>query len=364
MKRKSIIAILLTLVMCFSLAGCGGNESNQNTEEKEITYDEALMIEAMDAQEVGICSKYLYEHNVPYVGISDFMNGLKTYASDNAFTEELWKQYESLSLDSKSEFENDFLEMFSMLISTGWGTMEVEEQGFLIEPERFGSAWMIGYDSEKNKLPYDAHSIILETSGHKDYPDHTLYAHLIHFDGMYKLDFIYDEEELKSITGIDLDAEGGSCVNTTTRYSVVPTSGSSKNIYEIEKAYTGVSYTKVDTKDVSSMMNDMLVFNSLFKLFVDNVYFDYDPYDESFGELEERAEEKAAEEQAKKDAEARSKQPEIGMTAEEIENGSWGKPDKKNITKTSTTVHEQWVYEDQGYVYLDNGIVTSIQYEE
>lgn len=53
--------------------------------------------------------------------------------------------------------------------------------------------------------------------------------------------------------------------------------------------------------------------------------------------------------------------PEIGMTAEEVENTSWGKPDAVNETKTRYGVHEQWVYEGKGYVYLDDGIVTAIQ---
>ena len=56
--------------------------------------------------------------------------------------------------------------------------------------------------------------------------------------------------------------------------------------------------------------------------------------------------------------------PEIGMTAEEVEASSWGKPDRKNITEAYYGTHEQWVYEGKGYVYLDDGIVTSIQWTE
>ena len=53
--------------------------------------------------------------------------------------------------------------------------------------------------------------------------------------------------------------------------------------------------------------------------------------------------------------------PVIGMTAEEVEQTSWGKPDKINTTETVYGIHEQWVYEKYGYVYLDDGIVTAIQ---
>ena len=39
---------------------------------------------------------------------------------------------------------------------------------------------------------------------------------------------------------------------------------------------------------------------------------------------------------------------------------SWGKPLKINRTTSASGVHEQWVYIG-GYLYFDNGILTSIQ---
>lgn len=51
----------------------------------------------------------------------------------------------------------------------------------------------------------------------------------------------------------------------------------------------------------------------------------------------------------------------IGMTAEELRNSkSWGEPDHINKTTTAYGVSEQWVYYGR-YVYLEDGIVTSIQ---
>jgi len=40
---------------------------------------------------------------------------------------------------------------------------------------------------------------------------------------------------------------------------------------------------------------------------------------------------------------------------------SKGEPKDKNVTITSSVRHEQWVY-DWGYVYLENDVVTSIQF--
>jgi hypothetical protein len=50
----------------------------------------------------------------------------------------------------------------------------------------------------------------------------------------------------------------------------------------------------------------------------------------------------------------------IGMTAEDVRNSSWGKPKSINETITTRGKHEQWVY-GGGYLYLENGVLTSIQ---
>lgn len=66
---------------------------------------------------------------------------------------------------------------------------------------------------------------------------------------------------------------------------------------------------------------------------------------------------KKAEEYAK----AEKNKPKIGMTALQVKNSSWGEPKKINKTTTAYSITEQWVYLDNKYVYLENGIVTTIQ---
>ena len=50
----------------------------------------------------------------------------------------------------------------------------------------------------------------------------------------------------------------------------------------------------------------------------------------------------------------------IGMNAEQVRKSSWGKPKSINETITARGKHEQWVY-GGGYLYLENGVLTSIQ---
>lgn len=58
------------------------------------------------------------------------------------------------------------------------------------------------------------------------------------------------------------------------------------------------------------------------------------------------------------------KDPCIGMTEEELIDLSWGEPEKKNVTEFSFGKYEQWCYSSYRYVYLENGVVTAIQYSE
>lgn len=71
------------------------------------------------------------------------------------------------------------------------------------------------------------------------------------------------------------------------------------------------------------------------------------------------------EEPQKEEPIEQKKNPTIGMTADEVRNSTWGEPDDINKTTNKYGVREQWVYKsynyDNRYIYLENGIVTTIQ---
>jgi hypothetical protein len=50
----------------------------------------------------------------------------------------------------------------------------------------------------------------------------------------------------------------------------------------------------------------------------------------------------------------------LGMSAAQAK-ASWGEPKDVNQTLGSWGTHEQWVYEEENYLYLENGKLTSIQ---
>jgi hypothetical protein len=58
----------------------------------------------------------------------------------------------------------------------------------------------------------------------------------------------------------------------------------------------------------------------------------------------------------------------IGMTASEVLKSEWCEPSHINTTKTAGRIYEQWIYEGarisnehEGYLYLEDGILTAIQ---
>lgn len=65
---------------------------------------------------------------------------------------------------------------------------------------------------------------------------------------------------------------------------------------------------------------------------------------------------------SEKEAESTLPSPSIGMTADEVINSKWGTPKDVNKTITEYRVSEQWVYSNYRYIYLEDGIVTAIQY--
>lgn len=58
--------------------------------------------------------------------------------------------------------------------------------------------------------------------------------------------------------------------------------------------------------------------------------------------------------------EAEKAKPRPGMSAVEVRATKWGHPDKINRDTYSWGTTEQWVYNDHGYVYFKNGVVTSV----
>jgi hypothetical protein len=127
----------------------------------------------------------------------------------------------------------------------------------------------------------------------------------------------------------------------------------SKNVMNITEDSVVKNYPitieEVNINQIESLINEYNDFISFMIEYRDTVY------------KISRNEELQDEYQEIKNEETLSKSiPKIGMTSSEVEKTSWGTPDKKNKNTYSWGTTEQWVYNKYGYVYFENGIVTSV----
>jgi len=109
------------------------------------------------------------------------------------------------------------------------------------------------------------------------------------------------------------------------------------------------NYTSLKPK-VDSIKNELNNYVGEFKEQISDFVNGFDHNYESFNHTKSSSKEKE-----------NDSLPFIGMTEEKLLQTLWGKPKEINKTETKDGVSEQWVYESNRYVYLDDGIVTAIQ---
>ena len=169
-------------------------------------------------------------------------------------------------------------------------------------------------------------------------------------------------EELGDIT-VDL----GICPKKGNGYNQISVYGGLPNLIGLG-AKNQEQYLKDSKKIITDFANGDLTQEEVNEtkfmyIFEDGRYFEneasYEDYKKAVKESKEAAEKSRQEEQYKK--RLKESEPMIGMTAEEVKMTKWGEPSKINKTETRYGTHEQWVYNLFGYVYLDDGIVTSVQ---
>lgn len=85
-----------------------------------------------------------------------------------------------------------------------------------------------------------------------------------------------------------------------------------------------------------------------------------DAYASLISDARKQLDEKNKETGENKRSASKKRSPAIGMTAEEVLESTWGRPQKINKTTYSWGTTEQWCYSGYRYIYFDNGTVSSI----
>lgn len=120
-------------------------------------------------------------------------------------------------------------------------------------------------------------------------------------------------------------------------------------ITNIEKNKEGNSFKILNFEEKDTIKAEFLLDEKI----LTRGYFNYDEIIRSYGSY--------ADSENQKKYWLSGNDPEIGMSELDVKMSSWGEPNEINRTETKYGVREQWVYDDGRYIYLDDGIVTSIQ---
>ncbi len=331
MKNK-ILNILLCVICILCLTGCNSNFTNKeitNQKEKKVskTWKE-------DSKNKGVLySTYFFtnptgniNHNFDsYLAYMEIL--LKSYKDENnLFYKKLKEEYQKINLEELSTIEKDSFNANAILC--------LSDYNLTYNNTSIKNVWKVGYngndpiDPLARKISYFI--LNLDTTNSKRNQMIT-YLQISKNNSSSKestIEWFIDKRTDKNVSTYIEGFTGGS-------------SGQCKMNYP---NYT--NYELYDTNEFTSMTERYKDFFNLLNEFAVNIYLPKESsiHDELFTSINnERTE------------------PKIGMTEEQLLNSKWGKPEKKNTTETVYGKHEQWVYSNGNYVYLDNGIVTAIQ---
>lgn len=344
-KIKSKTKIIVTL-LCLCLVV--GNGIHVKAETEKEWYEDAKKVEILDAQ------KWL-GYNM--LDIRGYINELKEYP-DNAYAQLVIEKYNNIGIEDKTDFEQDFIIHYSKLM---FNFLSVK-----IDSLQIKKAWSFGYDENGMVIPSgvgeleprrNGRGIILQVSEDDKAGNHIEEGYYVlssdRYGGdwwhtnEYYLDWYLHTEDFVTSLGVNPNSDKGKF---------------EEPVYLFGMEFDEYDYVETD------YLNKIIESNSdFFDLLLEyrNNCFDFEEFliraqkkeEEEKKEAEERRKENARKEKARK-----NRAPEIGMSKSDVLDGLWGKPDEKNISEYEFGTHEQWVYRGKGYVYFEDGVVTSIQY--
>ena len=294
MKKKSIIAILLTLVMCFSLSACGGETSKGS--------------------------------DTPILNASNLADALAQFESlmGSAETDEEKQELETYMNDF---FTND-LNGYYYYLRPDKAVMHVDSDNRAI---------YIKSKEEVYIVPYSETELANMNLTLEDIPQ-------IENIENYKYHIAEIKSEVSEYTKAKVVFESDSILDDETFNSIEITcySGRDPMAYQI----VGYFADEYDAIPETDKKNGWPAVREYFRdgNSADTQKVERDEAEKDYGETPKKED------------------PAIGMTKEEVLDSSWGSPDDKNIDEYEWGTEEQWVYENRGYIYFENGIVDAIQH--
>ena len=254
--------------------------------------------------------------------LKDFVDKLSDDVEDNAFAKKLCELYEELDIANQSDFVRDYLDFYN------YARYQTNYSAYpRFKAEEVTNVFVIGYD-ENNNVVNGADKIYLRT----------IFANVFETAMGYNI-YKYTDDE-------------GFYHGILVRGQFLDYFNKESGIWNEQGWYEqldGTPYKKIDSNELQRILTENA---EILNLIEDAYTEEIQPY--LVGEVQKSQEQ----------LDAKNAEPEIGMTKDEVINGAWGEPDKKNIDEYESGTKEQWVYDGKGYVYFEDGIVTSIQHRD
>lgn len=348
--RKSVVFLVLTclaliiilLVKITENQPKVENVNDDNTKVQEISDEEKLQKDSQDEKILNVFRSLRWEEGYSFGTFTELKQEMVELSTKNLFAKKFVEMSESVPYNDYDEVRRMAFDTYLKLLFRHYAAMTGNTLGKFVE------AWSGDYKKFNTsvlflKLEQDQ----MEVLDKIDY-----------FDVRY--DRNNGEIYQKSV-------EGALFKNKNSRIIYFTDSDSTATLYDFSADVSIYKPVKIfKAVNVKRKLNKMLVHNKEFIEFLisyrDDVYVP--TLEEEAKAREEEQEElkrqQEIEEQQRQIEKERFKMPRIGMTAEEVRKTKWGNPNRINRDTYAWGIREQWVYNDRGYVYFEDGIVTSI----
>lgn len=351
MKRKILGAIFICFIT-FSLVGCQSNNTKETeistfekerepiqddsteissgaiaVEEAPSIYNDEVLLSGTKEEVFNIIKNFKWvtagARSTPELYFDDFIARLSEISQGNAFAQEIINKSENIKY-------NELDDLSQMVFSAYIKYMFLEDaSNFVVINESLGEiveAWY-GYDEERNRTHF-----YLKFENYPKENDTYLYIRRRDKDNAWQW---WSNSEV---------VDGG--LNTE----------SNRAIYDKEDGSLRFELQDIGVSNLNMILSSNQEFIDYLIEYRDHYYSPL--RNEKLAELESEI----TEEKQKREEEEKWENmiPQVGMTSDEVKKTSWGEPDKINKDTYEWGVKEQWVYEKKGYVYFEDGKVTSV----
>lgn len=335
-----------------SMTACN-NQTSDAIQTSRVEFESIAEAEPSETPipDTGLTDEFLYEQmqRIAYYGETDSAMSLLASVQNNAFAKDIATYYSDLLESCTTTLESDIAKgMLTVmhLISNDLTNGTYEQVQVL-------NVWTVNYE-QATQVTSHTNDAVLELKWRSSSADgHGFFL-------------------IQSYTSPETIQNRVACTEKVEAHRAAPfISGSAlPSTFEYLWNYTGIDRDAADGVTQCSeeyAENSGLYFRKLSSNEFENlntilnhpIYREFLSYQPIFDELTSQQLAEQAE-QYQQPQQPEKEDPHIGMTADEVRNSTWGSPREINRTTSIYGTREQWVYR-KGYIYFEDGIVTTIQ---